>query len=250
MHSGPDGDAFRQANFLLVFLVLAMPVLDAQAQKAGDNVVSIGWLNLDPHSSSGPLTVTEAAGQPANNPFPGTALRVESAGTVAFTVEHYLTDQIGLQAALGWPPTHKISGEGTLSSAGVIGQGEQWGPAITVRYHFGRPESRLRPYLGLGVSRTWFKQTKITNAAFRETTYGPNATTQVSAHPAWSPVYSIGFDYKLTERWTAGFTLSHIPLRTTVVVAADNTSAGYPFKVSSDLKLRTVASFINIGYRF
>lgn len=173
-----------------------------------------------------------------------------SANTLVLSYEHFWTDQVSTQLALGIPPRHKLQGTGSLATAGVIGDGQQLSPAVLVKYNFGEAEQRLRPYIGAGLNYTWFRKAHITNDSFRQATYGPAATTELSVSPSWNPVYNVGMNYRLDERWSVGLSVAYAPLKTRITVAADNTSFGAPVKVVTDVRIRTLAIGMNLGYRF
>lgn len=233
-----------------IALLTAFTPIVARADAAGAGIWTLTLVHLAPRSSSGELTLSEVGGQPVNQPQPGTAVRVLPADTLLVAYEHYFTDHIAYQVVVGWPPTHKLKGAGTLDAVDVIGDGQQYSPAVILKYHFLDPANDLRPYAGVGLNYTWFRRNRITNDAFRQATYGPNSTTQVSASPSWNLVYNLGADYRLNERWSLGLSLAYAPLKTRITVAADNTAIGVPFKVITDVKNRTVATGVNVGYRF
>jgi len=244
----------RRTTELLVLQLIAATALWATlatpAQAAGADVFSIGLIYIDPHSTSGPLTLTRFGGQPVDQPQAGTGVRVRPATTLLLSYEHYWSDRLATQLALGVPPTHELEGTGTLSSAGVLGKGQQLSPAVVMRWHFFDADAVLRPYLGLGVNYTWFRRSRITNDSFRAAFYGPNATTKVSASPSWNPVYSAGIDYRLDPHWSIGLSLAYAPLKTRITVDADNTAYGVPISVVTDVRMRTLAGGAILSYRF
>ena len=166
------------------------------------------------------------------------------------TYEHYWTTNLSTQVALGLPPTHQVQGAGTLAPYGVLGEGQQYSPAVVMKWHFLDADAPLRPYVGLGVNYTWYRGSCITNDAFRTAFYGPGATTTVSASSSWNPVYNAGLDYRLDAHWSLGISLAYAPLKTTTTVKADNTMYGVPITVTTDVQLRSWVSGANVSYRF
>ena len=59
-----------------------------------------------------------------------------------------------------------LEGTGTLSQFGKIGEAKQWSPTLLLKYFFMAPEAKFRPFVGIGVTRVWFCDAKITNGSF------------------------------------------------------------------------------------
>ncbi len=234
-----------------MLLALAASITGAKTARAdGANVVSIGWAYIDPRSSSGPLTVSAIGGQPVDQPQPGTGVELMPASTLVMSYEYYWSDHLSTQAALGIPPTHELQGTGTLAPFGVLGQGQQWSPALIAKWHFLEADAAWRPYLGLGVNYTWYRRSKITNTAFVDAVYGPDATTQVSASSSWNAVYNAGVDFHLDANWSIGVSLTYSPLKTRITVNADHTAVGVPVTVITDVQTHTLVGVVNLAYRF
>lgn len=220
------------------------------AHAEGANVLSIGWAYIDPRSSSGPLTVSAIGGLPVDQPQAGTDVELKPANTLVMSYEYYWNEHLSTQAALGIPPTHELRGTGTLAPFGVLGEGQQWSPALIVKWHFFEADAAWRPYLGLGVNYTWYRRTKITNSAFVDAVYGPDATTQVSASSSWNAVYNAGLDLRIDSNWSLGVSLSYSPLKTRITVNANNTAIGLPVTVITDVQTKTLVGVVNLAYRF
>ncbi len=167
----------------------ALASVPAHAQKAGDNVVSAGWFNIQTSGHSDPLTTTVAQvpinyplGLPSTFSAPGSSLSTSNANTVGFTFSHFFTDHIALTAVGGLPPEFKIYGHGELIPPGpagalgrqslgdpalnpIITKARQWSPAAMVQYHFLEPTSSFRPFVGVGLSYNFFTNIEV-NPAF------------------------------------------------------------------------------------
>ena len=212
--------------------------------------VAAGWIHLNPRSSSGPLVLREANGVPVNMPQAGTGVRALSADTVLLTAECAANDNWSLQFVFGVPPNSKLAGSGALDGAGVIGEGRQYSPTWLLKYCFGAPADSVRPFVGLGFSYTFFRQSRITNGAFRSATYGPNATTDVAASSSWNPAYNAGLKFRISDAWSVDTGLGYAPVKTRITVIADNTQAGVPLKVTSEMRMRTIGTSVTLNRRF
>jgi outer membrane protein len=124
----------------LAALAVAAP---AQAQEAGRWFVHLGPALISPDEGA---TMT-AGGQP----LAGADVSIGSRWTVAGEVGYFVTPNIALAAAAGFPPTFKVKTAGTLAGMGTAGE-MTGGPAgLLVQYHFNR-EGRIQPYVGAGTS--------------------------------------------------------------------------------------------------
>jgi outer membrane protein len=222
----------------------------AHAQTAGSIYVTTGWFHLAPQSSSDPLKETSVGGTPVDITVPNTGAKISSADTVGFTAGYFITDHIATQFDIGVPPTFDIEGTGSFGQFGKLGEAKQWSPALLLKYYFLAPQSKFRPFLGIGVSRVWFTDEKITNGAFEQSVlHGP---TTVTTDSSWVPVFNAGFTYAVTEHWFAAFSISYLPISTTAKL---NTAAQTPvgtLNVQSQTKIRLnpIVTLLSVGYRF
>lgn len=220
-----------------------------QAQSAGDNTLSVGWVHSMPQTGSGPLHITSIGGMPVDVPVPGSGAGARNSDTIGLTLEHYFTDHIGLSVLVGVPGRTQLEGRGTLNSYGVLGDARTWAPEVVLRYHFAESESRIRPYLGLGVNYTWFTNARITNSAFVTQTFGPGGSATASASSSWSPVFQAGLDYRFSKHWAAGISLTYVPTDTNVKVSG-RTAAGTEIVSETKVRLRPLMTFLNLSYTF
>jgi outer membrane protein len=230
--------------------VLASMTTAARAQSAGSFFVSTGWFHMAPQSSSEPLRVTSIGGSPTNITEANTGASLGSADTIGVTAGYFITDHIATELVMGYPPSFDLNGNGSLEQFGKLGQAKQWSPTLLFKYYFNAPTATFRPYLGIGVSRIWFTDEKITNGAFEANVlHGP---TSVTTDSSWEPVFNLGFTYAFNEHWFAGASVSYLPLSTTAKL---NTQAKTPVgtlnvQSQTKIKLNPIVTYVNIGYRF
>ncbi|MBN3815766.1 OmpW family protein [Paraburkholderia sp. Se-20369] len=224
----------------------------AHAQSAGDWVINTGWMHLAPQDSSQPLTVN-ALGSSAT--VPGSGASVSDADTFALAARYFVTDHFAVETVLGVPPKLRLDGTGSLSQLGELGTARVWGPIVVAQYHFGEPTSRLRPYLGAGVSYVWFKNIELNN---------PIATGQFLASPtlgaslegptsaklssSFAPVINAGLTYNFDKHWSVGFSASYAWLSTKATLTT-RSSLG-TVTSSTKVKINPFVTFVSVGYRF
>ncbi|WP_206957758.1 OmpW/AlkL family protein [Trinickia acidisoli] len=224
----------------------------AHAQSAGQLVINAGWSHFSPQGSSDPLTVN-ALGQSAV--MAGSGATISSGDTFGLTASYYVTDHISADTEMGVPPTWHLNGSGTLAGAGELGTARAWSPAILVNYHFGEPNARLRPYLGAGVTYTWFSNVKLSNAvsggqilaspAVGTALEGP---TSVSLSQSFAPVVNAGLTYNIDSHWSIGASIAYSWL-TTKATLTTQSSVG-TVTSTTKLKVNPIVTFLSVGYRF
>ncbi len=222
------------------------------AQSAGDFVASVGWLHFMPLDSSQPLSVTNYRGRPGEMTFAGSGAGISKADSIGLAGSYFFTDNISSELVLGVPPKFKINGEGIFSGYGEIGEVRQLSPTLLLKYHFLNASSPFRPYVGLGVSRVWFKNASVTNEAFRRKLGNQSESVDISVKNRWAAVFNAGFTYRIGERWLAGLSVSYMPLSTDATLRSHFHKDGQriPVTARTSVKVNPVITYLNIGYRF
>ncbi len=220
------------------------------AQSAGDFVASVGWLHFMPRDSSEPLSITNYKGHPGEVTFAGSGAGISKADSIGLAGSYFFTDNISSELVVGTPPKFKINGEGVLSSYGEIGEVRQWSPTLLLKYHFLNAQAPFRPYVGIGISRVWFKNASITSEAFKRKL--GTEPVDISVKNRWAAVLNAGFTYRMSERWFAGLSVTYMPLRTdaTLQSAVVRNGQRVPVTAKTSVKVNPVITYLNIGYRF
>ncbi|RQH02920.1 OmpW/AlkL family protein [Paraburkholderia dinghuensis] len=234
----------------------------AHAQSANTFYVTTGWFHFAPQDSSDPLKIDSVGGASVGAPVPGTGAGISSADTVGVSLGYFITDNIAAEAELGIPPKFNLNGSGTLSPLGKIGEATLWAPALLLKYYFNKPDSKFRPYVGLGATYTWFTGARITNQSLTQgigniALGGANVGTQtsVSTTSSLAPVFNVGFNYNFTKHWFAGFSLSYIPVSVTATLNTStvNLGTGTPgpnVKSEAKIHLNPIVTYLKVGYAF
>ncbi|PLQ01845.1 OmpW/AlkL family protein [Cupriavidus pauculus] len=221
----------------------------AQAQSAGSNVVSLGWMRVMPTGDSQLLTIDSIAGRPAGVQRPNTGAKIDGADTAGLTFGHFFTDNISAEFVVGIPPKHDVSGDRGYAQYGKLGEVRQWSPAIVAKWHFFDAKTKFRPYVGVGVNYTWFTSETVTNQTFVQREFGPGSTMSATASSSWNPVFNVGANYAINEKWFVGFSVSYVPISAT---ANFTTTLANGAKVESHTKIKIdpVVTYLNVGYKF
>ena len=232
---------FIQTSVAAAALVVAS---GAFAQKAGDNIYSVGVASVNPIANLGPLSnSTPYNGGPATytNVLAGTTAKVSSEMTISVGWLHMYTDNIGAEVTFGIPPTVRQDlnspSLGNHASAAKI---DVWTPGAVAKYFFGTAQDKWRPYVGLGVSRVSFKNITISSDAAVQALAANSA--QLSS--SWTPIYNAGMVYNRDDKWSISGSVSYLPIKTSATfVGAVGTTTG-------DVRLNTIDYVLRLGYRF
>ena len=120
----------------------------ALAHQAGDIIVRAGVAAVTPNESS-PVVADIAEFSVSNNTQLG------------LNFGYMLTDNIGIELLAASPFSHDIS----LGSLGKIAETKHLPPTLVAQYYFGDANSKLRPYVGVGVNFTNFFDNEFTQEA-------------------------------------------------------------------------------------
>ncbi len=179
-----------------VSIGLAPKTAAAAPLHAGNWLVRIGVSNVSPNESSS----NPSGGLPA-----GSDVNISSSTRPSVNVAYMLTDNLDVELLAAWPFKHDISGSGALSGTGKIGDVKQLPPTLSVDWHF-MPNSRIRPYVGLGINYTYF---------FSENATGPLAGTTLSLDNSWGAAAQAGLDVDVSSNWYVNASVRYIRIKTT-----------------------------------
>lgn len=241
--------AFSVLPKIAAISVFAAFSLPAAAQSAGDNIVNVGWFHLQPDESSEPLTRSF----PAPGQVAGSSATISNADTLGLAFTHFFTDNFALTADLGIPPKFKLYGGGTLSGLGELGKAKQWSPAVIAKWYFGDKTSKFRPFVGLGATRVWYTGVQLTPSLQNAVTApfggaGGSATANLSS--SWAPVANVGITYNFNERWSLGFSVAYIPLKTDAEIIGRNSAGTVISRNTTTLTINPTVTFLSLGYKF
>ena len=224
----------------------------AFAQKAGDNIFSVGLASINSDVSLGKLTnqgpVPAQSAALNNIGFVGASATVSSETTISASWLHMYTDNLGAEFTFGRPPrvTQGLNTPGMAALAKPTSHSGAarisiWTPTIVGKYFFGTPAEQWRPYVGLGVSRVSFHKIDINGS---DATVRDLAGYDAHMTSSWAPVYSAGLIYKLNDKWSVTGSVAYIPIKTTA------TFTGVAGVTTGDVKLETIDYVVRVGYRF
>ena len=212
----------------------------AFAQKAGDNIGSIGLAYISPHADAGKLTSTNLVYTGLLN---NASASVGAETTMSASLLHMYTDNVGVEFTLGIPRdfSQDLTANGTTHSAAA--KVKIWTPTAVAKYLFGTSQDKLRPYLGLGVSRVSFHDVRVNTT---DATVNAIGGTSGSFSSSWAPVYNAGMIYNIDDKWSINGSVSYLPINTTATFVGSNPA----YVTTGDVRLNTTDYVIRVGYKF
>lgn len=134
---------------------------------------------------------------------PGVNLDTKDVQTLYLAYERRLSAHFDVELTVGYPPLTKTVGKGpaTLGSVPYDGQvisTARWiAPTLLLEYEFLSENSKLRPYIGVGVNYTTFYDRDST-AQGNAASGGP---TKLSLSASVGPAATMGLDYNISNSW-------------------------------------------------
>lgn len=221
----------------------------AFAQKAGDNIVSLGLASINSDVEVGKLSSTGGAAAPVfQGKLADATAKADSVTTLSMSWLHMYSDNIGAELTLGIPPKLTLdlaTPNGTLKTHPAGSTAKALTPAAVAKYFFNTPADKIRPYLGLGVSYVSFRSVEANLADAEVKAF---AGSGVSLSSSWTPVYNAGLIYNIDDKWSINGSVSYLPIKTTATFTGSG--AGTGVTTSGDLKLNTTDYVVRVGYRF
>jgi outer membrane protein len=250
----------RGNSIALIALIFVCGAADAQS--AGDTVVTVGGVWIDfANSSSSALQSTSQAGTFTSQ---GTNAEIHNALAAELLVTHFFTDNFAVEAAMGSPPKLNMYAQGNIAPLGTNGpqlplgnlrplaSTRAWPAVALLKYYFGDAHARVRPFVGLGANYTWYSNISLnpTFAQAAQAFAGPGGTVKSSLSPSWNPVVATGVSYSFSDRWYATASLLYFPLKTTATITSVAANGMPTLTNKTRIAANPIVSFLGIGYRF
>ena len=213
----------KTISSLVVAAVLAGAALSAQAQ---DNVFKIGVTRYDTHAKTNGIN---GIGVPA-----GADATVSDENTIILVYERLPGPNFGAELVMGIPPTLKAKATGSaafLNAAGTVLEAENWAPTLLFNYHFFEPGATWRPYVGVGINYTKFKDVKS------------SISDDVQMGSSWGPAVQIGIDYAITKEISAFASLAYVKVKSKVVASGATV-------LTTTVDYRPTVYSVGVSYRF
>ncbi|MCU8032958.1 MAG: outer membrane protein OmpW [Shewanella sp.] len=190
------------------------------AHQAGDIIVRAGAVVVAPNESS-----DDVAG---NGEF-----QISNNTQVGLNFGYMLTDNFGVELLAATPFSHDVS----LAGVGKIAETKHLPPTLVAQYYFGDAQSKLRPYVGVGVNYTNFFDNEFTNDL-------NGALTDLSMSTSWGLAAQAGVDYQVNKNWLVNASVWYAQISSDVKfkLAGDT--------VVIDTDINPWVYMVSVGYTF
>lgn len=183
----------------------------AAAHEAGDWLVKVGVTHIKPKSDNGKV-INDSVG-----------IDVGSSTRPSFSLTYMATKNVGVELLGAFPFKHDIDAAGL----GNIGSTRHLPPTLSLQWHF-LPDSKVQPYVGVGVNYTTFFRTR-------------SVLGDLHLSDSWGLAAQAGVDIKLDKNWFMSADIRYIDIKSKVRLNGEHIG-----KVRIDPLVATVG----IGYRF
>lgn len=194
-------------------LAMGSASFSAQAIQAGDMFGRLTITNVKPNDDADAFSGAPAVPEVDDDTKPGA------------TFVYMYSDNIGFEVLAALPFQHDITAGGSK-----IGETKHLPPTFSVQYYF-NPQTKVRPFVGLGLNYTTFFQTESIAGLGGDLDLDDSFGLAVQA----------GVDYDLDEKWFLTADVRYINIETT----ATNSAAG-----TTDVEINPTVVSIGVGYKF
>jgi len=195
-------------------LTLGATSFSAQAIQAGDMFARVTLTQVTPNDDADPFSGVAVVPKVGDSTRPGV------------TFVYMYDNNIGFEVLAALPFKHDV----TVDGMGKIGETKQLPPTVSVQYYF-NPESKVRPYVGLGLNYTTFFSTESI----------PGLGGDLDLDDSFGLAAQVGIDYDINEKWFLTADARYINIETT----ATNSAAG-----TTDVEINPTVVSIGVGYKF
>ena len=201
-------------------LAMGSASFSAQAIQAGDMFGRLTLTTVMPNDDANQFSDPNSLGL---NVVP----EVDDSTRPGATFVYMYTDNIGFEVLAALPFQHDI----TVNGIGKIGETKHLPPTFSVQYYF-NPQSKVRPFVGLGLNYTTFFSSKTTLDGLGG---------DLELDDSFGLAAQVGIDYDLDEKWFLTADVRYMNIETT----ATNSAAG-----STDVEINPTVVSVGVGYKF
>lgn len=209
-----------------IFILLTSSA--THAVEKGDWLIRVGPALVEPNDRSDDV-----------DGIPNSGVRVDNRLTLGYQIAYMFTDNIGLELLGITPSNHKLSGEGSISSVGGLGDVDVFPPTLSLQYHFNN-STPFKPYIGIGINYTTFSEEE-TSEGLDAALGGP---TDLDIDDSIGLSAQIGVDYFVSESVFLNTSLWYVDIDADAELTTGNVTRDV------DIDIDPWVIFIGIGKKF
>ena len=153
---------------------------------------------------------------------------------LGLTFTYMATDNIGVELLAATPFRHKVG----LGATGTLATVRQLPPTLMAQYYFFDSQSKVRPYVGVGINYTTFFDTDLNQNA------RDKGLSDLSVKDSWGVAGQVGLDYQINRDWMLNASLWYMDIDTEVKFKAGGKQQNI------DTRIDPFVFFFGAGYRF
>jgi outer membrane protein len=204
----------KKHTLLAALFALGLAAGSAHAQPANTWMIGIGATQISPNVSSGNLTAPSS---------PGTQIDVDSDTEPTLWVTRMITDHWSVEVPIAFGFKHKITGAGAVAGVGQIGTVRALPVTVFGQYRFLEANSRIRPYVMLGVTYAHFYGARGSAALNALNPINPPGGTTLSVDSKWALTPGLGVTFAINGKWFADVQYARAFLKTTTTLSTGQT---------------------------
>ncbi|MCL1143353.1 outer membrane protein OmpW [Shewanella gaetbuli] len=203
----------------------------AIAHEAGDFLFRFGAVMVAPNESSQNV-VTPDLGDLGQ-------FSVDDNTQVGLNFGYMITDNWAVELLAATPFSHDISVAGDLK----IAETKHLPPTLVAQYYFGNAQSKLRPYIGVGVNFTNFFDNEITNDV-------DNRLSDLSLSNSWGLAAQVGLDYQINSNWLVNASVWYADISTDASFNYAPNGGSDSVAVTIETDINPWVYMVSVGYKF
>ena len=225
----------RTTLFATSLLALAIAAPSVQAHQAGDIIVRAGAITVQTKENTSSIKLD----RPASADLGGKAT-LGNDTQLGLNFAYMLTDHFGVELLAASPFKHDVAIKGTAGGIadGKLGSLKHLPPTLSAVFYPLDSKSAFQPYVGAGVTYTWFFDEKVGSSA---TAAGFD---NFRVNNTWGWAAQVGADYMLTDNIMLNGQIRYIDIDTTAYVNYGSNRA----KVNVDVE--PLVYMVGLGYKF
>ena len=213
--------------------LLGMTSLAAHSQQ---NTVRAGVARITVHDKSADFT---SNGPAFLTPQPA-GVSIGDASTLLLSYSRALDDHWDVELAVGAPRTQDLLGRGTLAPFGRFAKVQQAAPTAFLNYTFGASDSKLRPFVGIGINHTRFYDGESTDSGM----LASGGPTRISLTSSTGAAGQVGLDYHFDPRWSLHASVVKLKVKSRLTATTGS------IERTTEIDFRPVVAALCLGFSF
>jgi len=202
----------KKIGFALVALCALSAAPMVSAQVAGDTLVRVRAVNLDPANQ---------------DTIPTLDVSVSSKVIPEVDFTYFISPNLATELVLTYPQKHDVSANGA-----AVGTLKHLPPTLSLQYHFtDLGLGAFRPYVGAGLNYTRFSGIHLSGGTLSVDKNSVGLSLQA------------GLDYAIDKTWSVNFDVKKVQIRTDLKDTATGASLG-------TIKIDPLLVGVGVGYKF